>query len=383
LRASVRAWIRDNLPPEWRDITRGTDEPEAVRIRRAWGAKLAAAGLVAPHWPREFGGASLAIADHVIVLEELVDAGAPEVLNSNGIGIVGVVLLKHGTPAQRHRYLRPMLDHSEIWCQGFSEPAAGSDLASLTTRARLDGETFVVNGQKLWTSFAGQSDFCYALVRTSTDAPKHKGISMLVIPMRQPGVTVRPLRNIAGGSEFAEVFLDDVAVPRDHLIGPLNEGWNIATEALVFERGLSFAERSLRLTRELRTVLALRADVERASGTDTDPAIDEQLLGSYIASRALHSLVLRVMFLIDESEGSVLASLAKLRWSETHQEMLESAIAVLGEHAGDAEHQHWLRSLLFARGETIFGGTSEIQRNLIARAIGLPGSGASSQRTST
>jgi alkylation response protein AidB-like acyl-CoA dehydrogenase len=381
LRQWVRAWIAVNLPAEWRDITRGTEEGKAVRIRRAWGAKLAAAGLVAPHWPREYGGAALGIADHVVVLEELVAAGAPEALNSNGIGIFGAVLLRHGTPEQRERYLAPMLDHREIWCQGFSEPSAGSDLASLRTRARVEDDHLVINGQKLWTSFASQASFCYALVRTTTDGPKHAGISMVVIDMGAPGVTTRPLRNIAGGSEFAEVFFDDVVIPRDNVVGPLDEGWRIATEALVFERGLSFSERSLRLTRELRTILALRDEI--AERSDIDPVLDERLLDAHIASRALHSLVLRVLHLIDGAEGGTLASLAKLQWSETHQHMLSTAIALLGERAGEPAHQEWLRSLLFSRGETIYGGTSEIQRNLIAKAIGMPGSAPSATRGQT
>lgn len=370
-RAGVNDWIKANLPAEWRDISRGTDDAEAVRIRRSWGAQLARAGLAAPRWPREYGGASLDTSHQIIVLEELVEAGAPEALNSNGIGIFGPILIKHGTAAQRDRFLRAMLDHSEIWCQGFSEPNAGSDLASLSTRARFVDDHFLVSGQKLWTSFAGHSDYCYAMVRTDSEGPKHAGISLVIIDMHQPGVSVRSVRNIAGGSEFAEVFLDNVIVPRENLVGELNRGWSIATEALALERGLSFAERSMRLNREVRRLVDLKAEMSAASGGIGEET-DDRIVDAFVASRALHSLVLRVLYRIDTPDGGTLASLAKLYWSESHQRMLAIALDLLGDKAGDPEHREWLRSFLFARGETIYAGTSEIQRNLLARAIGLP-----------
>jgi alkylation response protein AidB-like acyl-CoA dehydrogenase len=376
LRLEFRTWVEQNLPQEWRDITRGTDEARAVEIRRAWGARLFAGGWGAPQWPAQYGGRGLSIELQIVLYEELVRAGAPEALNSNGIGIFGPVLIRHGTDEQRNRYLTPMLDHSELWCQGFSEPSAGSDLASLRTSARLEGDRFVVNGQKLWTSFAGQSDFCYLMVRTDPAAPKHDGISILILDMRSAGVSIRPLKNIAGGQEFAEVFLDDVEVPAGNLVGALHAGWRIATEALGLERGLSFAERALRLRREFATLVELAA--RETGGAEPTAFLRNRMVDSYVAAAAMHSLILRVLFLVDRPDAlAPLASLAKLYWSERHQELLALGLDILSDRAGSPEHREWLGAFLFARGETIYGGTSEVQRNGIARSLGLPSSNGS------
>jgi alkylation response protein AidB-like acyl-CoA dehydrogenase len=381
-RQEFRAWLEENLPADWTDISRGTDEARAVRIRRAWGARLFEGGWAAPRWPIENGGRGLSIELEIVALEELARAGAPEALNSNGIGIFGPILIRHGTPAQRERYLKPMLDHSELWCQGFSEPNAGSDLASLRTSARLNGDRFTVNGQKLWTSFAGQSSFCYLMVRTDPDAPKHAGISFLILDMRSPGVSVKPLRNIAGGQEFAEVFLDNVEIPAENLVGELNEGWKIATEALGLERGLSFAERALRLEREVGNLLKLMAESADGDLKMYSPSIRARVVDSYVGARAMHSLVLRVLMLIDRPEEmGPLASLAKLSWSEQHQRLLSLGVDAMGDRAGSPGYKEWLGAFFFARGESIYGGTSEVQRNGIARALGMPSSNGAAPAT--
>jgi alkylation response protein AidB-like acyl-CoA dehydrogenase len=374
-RLEFRTWIDENLPSDWTDISRGTDETRAVGIRQAWGARLYEGGWAAPHWPVEYGGRGLTIELQIVVFEELARAGAPEALNSNGIGIFGPILIRHGTLAQRRRYLSPMLDHSELWCQGFSEPNAGSDLASLRTRARLDGDRFIVNGQKLWTSFAGQSAFCYLMVRTDPDAPKHAGLSFLILDMRSPGVSIRPLKNVAGGQEFAEVFLDDVEVPAENLVGEMNQGWKIATEALGLERGLSFAERALRLKREVSNLLGVVERITDGRPASLSPTCRSRIVDSYIGAQAMHSLVLRVLLLIDDPQAMApLASLAKLSWSEQHQKLLGLTLDVVGDRAGTEEYRELLGAFLFTRGESIYGGTSEVQRNGIARFLGLPSS---------
>jgi alkylation response protein AidB-like acyl-CoA dehydrogenase len=380
LREEFRAWLEENLPPEWRDITRGTPDERAVPIRRGWGERLAAGRWAAPGWPELYGGRDLPIEAELVVLEELVRAGAPEALNSNGIAIVGPLLIRYGTQEQIDRFLLPMLDHSELWCQGFSEPNAGSDLANLQTRARLEDDNLVLSGQKIWTSFAERAQFCYALVRTDATGPKHAGISLVILDMRQPGVTVRSLRNIAGGAEFAEVFLDDAVVPRSHVIGQLHQGWDLAMEALSLERGLSFAERALRFRREISNAIRLvRSFDPPSSRASSDPGLPAHLLDCYIDSRLLTSAVGRVLRLIHEPERvGTLAALTKLHWSESHQELLGLVVAALETRAAD-EGAEWLRAFLFSRGETIYGGTSEIQRNQIARGIGLPSSSRSAR----
>ncbi len=345
-----------------------------MSIRRKWGAALGKGGWGAPGWPVEYGGLDLSLECQVVVMEELVRAGAPEALNSNGLGIFGPILIRHGSQDQRLRLLPSMLDHSKLWCQGFSEPGAGSDLAALGTRARPEGEKLVVSGQKVWTSFASHADYCYALVRTDPEAPKRDGISMIVIEMDRPGITIRPLRNIAGGAEFAEVFFDDVEVPAENVIGEMNRGWPMAVEALSLERGLSFAERSLRLSREVQKVARLLATAgpPRADAGERERAA-ERIFDLYLESRQLSSTVRRVIRLSEAPERvGVIAALAKLRWSELHQALLDLAVESLGTAAGREGPDEWLRAFLFSRGETIYAGTSEIQRNTIARAIGMP-----------
>jgi alkylation response protein AidB-like acyl-CoA dehydrogenase len=377
LRNEFRSWLQVNLPPEWRDLTRGTPDERAVPIRQEWGRRLAAGGWAAPGWPAAYGGRDLPIEAELVILEELVGAGAPEALNSNGIAIVGPLLIRYGTEEQKQRFLLPMLDHTELWCQGFSEPNAGSDLASLKARARLrdEDDTLVLNGQKIWTSFAERAQFCYALVRTDDSGSKQSGISLVILDMRQPGVTVRSLKNIAGGAEFAEVFLDDAVVPRSQVIGELNEGWSLAMEALSLERGLSFAERALRFRREISNAIrATHAFDPPHGGGPGDPRVLTRMLDCYIDSRLLTSAVGRVLRLIHEPDRvAILAALTKLHWSESHQDLLGLVVEALERRAPD-EGAEWLRAFLFSRGETIYGGTSEIQRNQIARGIGLPSS---------
>jgi alkylation response protein AidB-like acyl-CoA dehydrogenase len=376
IREELRYWLDSHLPAEWRDISRGTSEERAVSIRRRFGAMLYEGGWAAPSWPVEYGGRGLSHQSDLEVMSELVAAGAPEALNSNGIHIFGGILLRYGTVEQKDRHLRPMLAHDELWCQGFSEPNAGSDLASLRTRAHDRGDHFVLTGQKVWTTFAQYADWCYALVRTSSDRPKHRGISLVMLDMRQDGVTVRPLETLTGAADFNEVFLDEAVVPKENLVGEPGAGWRIAIEALALERAFSFAERSLRLRRELELVAKLIAS-EAAAGNPraTDPLLRDRLLDSYADMAGMSTLVARLLE-VRQSDLGMLPSIAKLHWSESHHRLLSLAFDVLGDRAALPEHQEWVRSLMFTRGEQIYGGTSEIQRNLIAKTMGLPSSKA-------
>lgn len=375
-RAEFRLWLQESLPAEWRDLARGTDEEHLISIRRAWGIRLLEGGWAGPSWPKEYGGLGLLIEQQAILLEELTRAGAPEALNSNGISIFAPTLIHYGTEEQKKRYLPKMLSHEEIWCQGFSEPEAGSDLAGLQTRAEATDGGFTLKGQKVWTTNGHLADMCYILVRTDPAGSRHAGISMMMMKMRQPGVTVRPLRTIAGTEEFSEVFLDDAFVPDEDLVGEPGNGWDMATYALSLERSLNFAERSLRMRRELGKLMTLVEEQKAARNPRaSDPVFEDRLVDSFIASTLLGSLVLRTLAMTASGEPlGTLPSTAKLYWSEAHQDLLGLSLDLLGEHANDSEYEEWVRGVLLTRGETIYAGTSEIQRNLIAKGLGLPSS---------
>lgn len=367
LSTSFGAWIEQNLPEEWRDAGASDDEGRLVDIRTRWGQRLAAAGWAGPAIPREQGGLGLSVDGQLAYVSALVDAGAPEQMNTNGLGIFAPSLLRFGTQEQKDRYLPPMLRHEEIWCQGFSEPEAGSDLRSLRTRAEPDGDGFRITGQKVWTSYAHYADRCYLLARVPGDTG---GITMFVIPMHAAGVTVRPLRTIAGSSEFCEVFLDEVYVPAADVVGDIGDGWRLATYSLARERSSALAQRTLLLGREQRRLLALVA--EQAPSARPSP---EALVEAHVRVRALTATVRRTLAVIaGGDEPGMLSSIAKLVWSEAHQDQLALALQVLGPAAaaGPEVDRGWTRTALTARGETIYGGTSEVQRNLVAKALGLP-----------
>lgn len=363
-------WLDLHLPSEWCDVPVGLgDESQYVETRREWGRMLAGAGWLAPHWPVAYGGLGLGVDEQVAYLEVLVAAGAPEPMNQNGIGIFAPALLRFGTDEQRRRYLPPMLAHDELWCQGFSEPQAGSDLASLTTRATREGDRFLVTGQKVWTSYAAYADRCYLLVRVAGDPG---GLTMVILDMHQRGVTVRPLRTITGTSEFCEIFLDEAVVPAVDVVGPVGAGWQVATYALARERSTGLAQRSLLLARELTNLTRLVGSVGPAAPST------EKFVDAFVRARVVDSLVRRTLALTAEGDGAdellALAPAAKVLWSEAHQQQVELLVEVAGAElvAGDAAWSRWGRLLLSTRAETIYGGTSEIQRNLVAKSLGLP-----------
>jgi alkylation response protein AidB-like acyl-CoA dehydrogenase len=373
-RDELRAWLAEHPPPDV-DVAATFEEAETLR---AWQRTLHAGRWVGIHWPVAYGGRGASPLQVAIYNEELARARAPQILGRAGVNLVGPTLIAHGTEEQRRRWLPPILAADEIWCQLFSEPGAGSDLAGLTTRAERRGDTYYVTGQKVWTSYARFADFGIALVRTDPAAPKHRGISMLAIPMRAPGIEVRPLRQITGESEFNEVFLDEVPVPAENLIGPENEGWRVAATTLANERGTSFVWKEQVLHEVARDLLWRRA-VDR--GLTADPLVRQRLAQSWMDVELfrLHNARTLTRLARGEQVGPE-SSIVKLWWTETTQRLYENAGAILGwdglvlpEDPTAVDRGRWARGMLWSRAASIAGGTSEIQRTIIGeRILGLP-----------
>ncbi|MFB7228007.1 acyl-CoA dehydrogenase [Streptomyces fimicarius] len=370
-RRRLREWLADvlpGLPPK--------PSPDDWPARRAydtrWQRMLYDAGYAGLHWPADAGGRGATPTQHLIYLEETEKAGAPYV-GANFVGLLhaGPTIAAEGTAGQRARWLPPVLRGDEIWCQGFSEPDAGSDLAALRTRAVRDGDDYVVSGQKIWTSHAEVADWCELLVRTDPDAPKHRGISWLAMPMDAPGITVRPLRTLAGSTEFAEMFLDEVRVPVRNRVGAENDGWRVTMVTLSFERGTAFVGEVVACRRTLDAL----ADEARRNGRWDDPVLRRRLGRLNAEFRALWRLT---QWNVAESErtGGVPGtggSVFKLRYSGARQELYEAAAEVLGaEDAFDLDRE-WALDRLSSLSYTIAAGTSQIQRNIVAeRILGLP-----------
>ncbi|UQA94754.1 acyl-CoA dehydrogenase family protein [Streptomyces halobius] len=369
-RARLRQWLGEVLPllPA---KPAATDWPGRRAYDAAWQRMLYDAGYAGLHWPRDAGGQGVTPAQHLIFLEETELAGAPYV-GANFVGLLhaGPTIVAEGTPEQRARWLPPILRGDEIWCQGFSEPDAGSDLAALRTRAVRDGDTYVISGSKIWTSHAEIADWCELLVRTDPEAPKHRGISWLAMPMDAPGVTVRPLRTLAGSAEFAEVFLDEVRVPAADRVGAENDGWRVTNVTLAFERGTAFVGEVV----ACRRVLGALARTARDNGR-WDDAVLRRRLGRLSAEfTALWRLTQWNVSASRSAGGAPGAggSVFKLRYSHARQELYDAAAEVLGAGALDADHT-WVADRLSALSYTIAAGTSQIQRNIVAeRILGLP-----------
>lgn len=380
LRHSFRAWLESHLPNDWRHADRRSDDLDhVVEIRRAWGRKLYEGGWAAPHLPLEHGGMGLALEGVIAYTEELARVQAPESLNSNAMGILAPTMIKYASPSLNERYLGPMVAHDEIWCQGFSEPDSGSDLASLKMRAEPVTGGFRVTGQKIWTSRAQYADNCYMLVRTDPNgASKYDGITMAIVDMHQPEIEVRPIRNMTGSSEFNEVFVDGAFFPDENVIGEVDQGWEITRFALSSERGPMLVERAFNMKDEFDEL----TNALRNQRLSTEHAA--QFVSLAIEVKAVGATLRRVLDELADgsSDTALLASVAKLSWSETHQHVLDFAVNVFGADAIqlDGPRHGWMQALLASRAETIWGGTSEIQRNLVARLVGMPG-GSSRTRT--
>jgi alkylation response protein AidB-like acyl-CoA dehydrogenase len=374
-RRQVRKWCQEHVPKDWRQAQTGASEAEFVRFQKAWFAELNSAGYAVPHWPREWGG-GLSVAEQIVLYQELAAHDAPRlVLAFVGIHHAASTLLAAGIDEQRRRHLPAILD-GEIWVQGFSEPEAGSDLASLRTSARRVGDSYVVNGQKLWASGGMHADWCLLLARTDPDAPKRKGISYFLLDMTTPGVEVRPIRNAIGDSHFCEIFLDDVTIPAANLVGPENAGWQVAQATLGAERGMTMLELAERLGHAGFRWLVESCPVD-------DPIVADRLAQFEIEITGLRGLARDVVERTEAgSAGPADASVVKLFYSELLQRMSDFGVEVgglaahtqLGKPMSSGwESGAWLLDFIGSWEWTIPGGSSEIQRTIIAeRGLGLP-----------
>jgi len=374
-RAEFRAWLEENLPDDLRAAGESlsvADGSDALERRRAWNRTLADARYAAIAWPEEYGGRGAGVLEQVVWAEEMDRAQAPGPINVLGIPNVAPAIMTYGTEEQRRELLPAMLRGDDIWCQGFSEPDAGSDLASLRCRAVRDGDGWVVTGQKIWTTLAHLANWCELLVRTDPDAPKHRGISCLLVDMTLPGITVRPLVTITGAHEFNEVFFDEVRVPGDALLGPVNEGWRVAMTTLSHERA-GVAKLHLGTRRKVARLFdqARRTPLGDGRMAADDPVLRQRLARVYLEAELLKMVADRAIS--GELHGRPLgpeSSIAKLVWSETEQHIAEVAAAVLGP---DAASGPWAVDRVSVRSHTIAGGTTQVNKNIIAqRILGLP-----------
>ncbi|MCA1727426.1 MAG: acyl-CoA dehydrogenase family protein [Actinobacteria bacterium] len=378
-RADLRAWLSRETPAFWGEVRNRHGYPEPER-HREWSRMLHEAGFVGVSWPEEFGGHGRPLSFSAIALEEQARTGAPGHINVIGLGMAGPTIIAHGTPDQKSKYLKPLLTAEEVWCQGFSEPGAGSDLGSLRTRAVRDGDDYVVNGQKVWSSFAHVADRCILLARTDPEAPKHAGISYFLLDMHSDGVETRPLVQITGDPEFNEIFLTDVRIPAESLLGGDGAGWHVAMTTLLHERAsLGFALQA-RLELLFNRLLELARDTGRDDSAATEePVARDRIAGLYADLQALRftnyrSLSALLKTGVPGPEGSAI----KLHWSLTNQRLTRFALELQGMAAlldGEAavDDGFWQYQQLRSRGNTIEAGTSEILRNIVAeRVMGLP-----------
>ncbi len=384
-RDEVRAWLEKNLPKGWVERLReGSDvpRPEAYEFLRDWQRKMYEAGFVGLTWPKEYGGRGLTFMEELILAEEMAVQKAPPVLNILAIGMAGPTIIAYGTEEQKKRYPAKMLSCEEIWCQGYSEPNAGSDLASLQTRAVKDGEHYVVNGQKVWTSLAHVSDWMMLLARTDPDAPKHKGITYFLLDMHSPGITVKPLKQITGDAEFNEVYFDNVRVHESQVLGGLNNGWAVGLTTLMYERlALGFGLQ-VRLRIALDGLIELARHVKKNGAPATkDPVLRQKLAQLWIDTEVFKYTGARAItkLLKGEVPGPE-ASSGKMMWVEGHQRVQELAMEIEGPFSQLMRGSKWAvaeglwqHTFLRSRANSIEGGTTEIQRNIIGeRVLGLP-----------
>jgi alkylation response protein AidB-like acyl-CoA dehydrogenase len=391
-RAEIRAWLEANLPEGWGTPGFHLRPEERERFNEEWTAKLFEGGWICATWPKEYGGKGLTTMQGVVLAEEFARAGAPLRADFFGDTLVGPTILQWGTEEQKQQFLPGIMKGTIAWCQGFSEPDAGSDLAGLKTRAELDGDEWVVNGQKVWTTQAQFADYCFVLARTDPNAPKHAGISYLLVPMKQPGVSVRPIEQVDGSAEFNEVFFDNARCPKENVVGGVNNGWKVAMTTLGFERGMSATTSHRRFAKELDQVI----DIARKNGKASDPLVRQRLAAAWSKVKIMEINGYRSLsdVLHGTKQAAALGPLNKMVWSEYHRDAMELAVDVLGMDGqlltgGDEEQfvpgvgrrrgragypvSPLQASFFFSRSETIWGGTSQIQRNIVGeRVLGLP-----------
>jgi len=389
-RAVIAGWLRDNLPEGWGTPGFAMTPEEREAFNDEWTAKLFAGGWICASWPAEYGGKGLTLLQQVVLNEEFARVSAPLRADFFGDTLVGPTILQWGTEEQKQQFIPGILRGEISWCQGFSEPDAGSDLAGLKTRAELDGDEWVINGQKVWTTQAQYADYIFLLARTDPSAPKHAGISYLLVPMKQPGVEVRPIEQVDRSAEFNEVFFTNVRCPKENVIGGVNNGWKVAMTTLGFERGTSSTTGHRRFKKEFDEILELA----RAKGRDIDPLVRQRLARSWSKIKIMEINGFRT--LTDALQGThttaALGACNKMFWSEAHQDTMLLALDIYGPEGQlllgqrDSEEMFGGRltaasypvnalqsSYFFSRSETIWGGSAEIQRNIVGeRVLGLP-----------
>ncbi|MCD9622253.1 acyl-CoA dehydrogenase family protein [Rhabdothermincola salaria] len=373
-RGQAKAWLAENLVGEYATLKgRGGpgDEEVGFEIRERWERVLGEAGWIGLGWPVEHGGRNATVGQQIIWAEEYARAQAPGRVNHMGENLLGPTLIAHGTEAQRERFLPGILRGDERWCQGYSEPDAGSDLANVKTRAFLDGDQWVINGQKVWTSLAHVSHWCFVVARTDPGSSRHKGLSFFLVPMDQAGVEIRPIIQITGGGEFNEVFFSDATTEADLIVGEPGKGWGVAMDLLAFERGISTLAQQVGFERELDHLVSLA----QANGRATDPVVRQRLVDAHIGLQLMRWNGLRSM---GAGVPGPEASISKLFWGQWHSDLGELAMDLTGPEAMIAEGFPYELTLdqklfLFTRSETIYGGSNEIQRNVLGeRVLGLP-----------
>ncbi len=394
-RVEIRSWLEEHLPEGWFEPGFKMDTEAKVQFQKEWTTTLFEGGWICATWPEEYGGKGLSTMEAVVLNEEFARAGAPLRADFFGDTLVGPTILQWGTEEQKRFFLPKILSGEIAWCQGFSEPDAGSDLANLSTKAVLDGDEWVINGQKIWTTQGFIADYIFILCRTDPDAPKHKGISYLLCPMDQPGVEVRKITQIDGAAEFAEVFFTDARCPKENVVGEVNNGWAIAMTTLGFERGTSATTGYRRFERELEGII----DAAKANGKIDDPFVRQGLALAWSKVQIMRINGLRSLTSVVQNKKDLgvatLGATNKMFWSEYHQHVMNLAIDVLGLDGqiltGDPSveeavpgygarrtSERYPSSVLqsaffFSRSETIWGGTSQIQRNIVGeRVLGLP-----------
>jgi len=394
-RVEIRTWLEENLPEGWFDEGFQMSDAERGAWLEQWTAKLFEGGWICATWPKEYGGKGLTTMQGVVLAEEFARAGAPMRGDFFGDTLVGPTILQWGTEEQKKQFIPGILSGTIAWCQGFSEPDAGSDLASLKTTAELDGDEWVINGQKIWTTQGFAADYGFVLCRTDKDAPKHKGISYLLVPMHQEGVEVRAIRQIDGSAEFAEVFFTDARCPEENVVGGLNNGWAVAMTTLGFERGTSATTGYRRFESELNGII----EIARRNGAADDPRVRQRLAACWSKVQIMRINGLRSLATVlsgtKDPAVAALGATNKIFWSEYHQEVMKLAMDVLGLEGqtllGEVGREESIpgygrravnpdypanalqSSFFFSRSETIWGGTSQIQRNIVGeRVLGLP-----------
>ena len=377
-RAEARDWLTGTLEGAFAGVRgRGGpgDEHSLFEERLAWEQELGRAGWIGISWPAEYGGRGLSLTQQVIFYEEYARAGGPGRVGHIGEGLLGPTIIHFGTEAQKQRFLPAILQGTEVWCQGYSEPDAGSDLANVQTRAVLDGDEWVIEGQKVWTSLAHWAQWCFVLCRTDREAaPKHRGISYLLVPMDQPEIEIRPIEQVTGTSEFNEVFFAGARTAADNVVGEVNGGWKVAMGTLAFERGASTLGQQLTFENEFREILAA---AQRRGVTDS-PVVRQRITDMWIALRVMRYNALRSMPSLEQGDMTPLTSVHKLYWASLHRALGELAVDVLGPEGLVADEAPYelsfaQRTFLFTRSDTIYGGSNEVQRNIIGeRVLGLP-----------